>query len=144
MNYNRRLTLEFASHARRKHGELEELLNAFIEEMEKPDPKPEPELGICFQVLEAAAEMTCVTMDEINSGRKYGSIPSCKQITCKILNELKCPDATIASKLPQMGSYGSVRSRRAAAIRYEQTEKSYRLVLAQLREKFNIEIPIKY
>lgn len=142
MNYNRQLALDFAAHARSKLGDLGELLDTFIEKMEKPDPKPEPELGICEQVLEAAAEMTNVSIQELSSGKKYGNLPSCKQLTALVLHELKCSDATIASKLPQMGTAGSVRSRRQAAGRYEKQEKSYRQVLEQLRKKFNIETPV--
>ena len=138
MNYNRRLTLEFAAYTRSRSGELEELLNAFIKEIEKPDPKPEPEVGVCLQVLESAAEMTNVSLQELSSGKKYGNLPSCKQLTALVLHELKCSDATIASKLPQMGTAGSVRSRRQAAGRYEKQEKSYRQVLEQLRTKFGI------
>lgn len=142
MNYNRQLVLGFAAYARNNFGELEGLLNTFIEEMEKPNPKPEPEVGVCLQVLESAAEMTGVTMDELSSGKKYGSIPSCKQICAQILHELKCSDETIASNLPQMGTIGSIRSRREAAVKYQKVEKNYRQVLNQLRERFGIAIPV--
>ncbi len=138
--YSRQLTIDFAAHARNQPGELEDLLDTFMDSQDKLNPKPEPELGICLQVLEAAAEMCGISMNELDNGKKYGQIPSCKQMTAKILHELKCSDATISSKLPQMGSVGSIRSRREAASRYEKspTEKNYRKVLAQLRSKFGI------
>ena len=115
-----------------------ELFDRYLDEQKKPEPEP----GICEQVLEAAAEMTNVSMDELSSGKKYGDIPTCKQITSKILHELKCSDETIASKLPQMGSAGSIKSRREAAAKYQKTEKNYRQVLNQLRERFGIAIPV--
>lgn len=138
MNYNRKLCIDFANIARDRPGDIEEMFDKFLDGLEKPEPKPEPEPGICKQVLEAAAEMCGVSMHELSSGMKYGAIPSCKQLTAKILNELKCSDVTIASKLPQMGTVGTIRSRREAAAKYQKVEKNYRVCLNQLRERFGL------
>ena len=138
MMFNKGFVVDFAEYYRDHHGTVSDAFDTFLEERKKPEPEP----GICEQVLEAAAEMTNVTQDELTNGKKYGDIPTCKQMTAKILHELKCSDETIASKLPQMGSYGSVRSRREAAARYEKVEKNYRLVMNQLRSKFGIAIPV--
>ena len=150
MNYNRQIIINFAKFVHEYNflpgddADYNGLLDTFLDSQDKPNPKPEPEQGICLQVLEAAAEMCGISMNELDNGKKYGQIPSCKQMTAKILHELKCPDGTIASKLPQMGSVGSIRSRREAAARRENSggEKNYRQVLGQLRSKFNIEIPV--
>ena len=138
MKYNRKFCIDFANMVRGRPGDIEEMFDKFLDGREKPDPKPEPEPGICEQVLEAAAEMCGVSMDELSNGKKYGSIPSCKQLTAKILNELKCSDVTIASKLPQMGTVGTIRSRREAAAKYQKVEAKYLAVMNQLREKFGL------
>lgn len=105
-----------------------ELLN----EPEEPDP------NIYHQVLEAAAEMTNVTITELSSGKKYGNIPSCKQMTSKVLSELKCSEKSIALNLPMMGRRGTIHSQIKAASKYEGQEKSYRVVLNQLRSRFGL------
>lgn len=138
MILNKAFTIGFAEYYRNYSGTVNDAFDTFLDEKKKPEPEP----GICLQVLEATAEMCGVSMQEIGSGKKYGEIPTVKQISAKILHELKCSDETIASALPQMGSYGSIRSRRDAAGRYEKQEKSYRQVLEQLRDKFNIEKPV--
>lgn len=144
MKYNKDFIIGFAEYFKTSDDSVYDAFDIFevLKEQEKPDPKPEPEQGICLQVLEAAAEMCSVSMDELSNGKKYGDIPTCKQMTAKILHELKCSDETIANELPQMGSVGSIRSRREAAARYEKVEKNYRQVMNQLRSKFGIAIPV--
>ena len=132
MMFNESCMFLFAEYYRNHPGTVKDAFAAFLNEQKKPESEP----GICLEVLEAAAEMCGVSMNELSNGRKYGNIPTVKQLTAKILHELKCSDETIASKLPQMGSYGSVRSRREAAARRAKGEKNYRAVLEQLRKKF--------
>lgn len=142
MKYNRQFCISFAKFVQEENILPDDDYNQLFDEFEKKySGEPEkPEPAIYNQVLEAAAEMCNVTRDELESGRKYGEIPSCKQMTCKILFELSNSDETIAHMLPMMGSVGSVRSRRAAASKYERTERSYRVVMNQLRERFGIRV----
>ena len=139
MMCRKQFILDFAEYYNGSQAPVEEAFDTFLAEQ---DSKPEPEPGICEQVLEAAAEMCNISLDELASGKKYGEIPTCKQISAQILHELKCSDETIAKNLPQMGSAGSIRSRREAAVRYQKTEANYRKVLNQLRERFGIAIPV--
>ena len=141
MKFNRQFCTDFAEYYTGSTTPVNDAFDTFLEESLKGPEETEPK--IYMQVLEAAAEMCGVSLDELSNGKKYGEIPSCKQMTCKILSELRCSDSDIVKELPQMGGYQSIRSRRMAATRYESTERNYRLVLMQLRTKFNVELPAK-
>ncbi len=141
MKFNRQFCTDFAEYYTGSTTPVNDAFDTFLEESLK-GPE-EPESKIYMQVLESAAEMCGVSMNELSNGRKYGEIPTCKQITCKILHELKCSNSDIIKELPQLGGYQSIRSRRIKATEYEETERSFKLVLMQLRTKFNVEIPAK-
>lgn len=142
MRYTKDFVIGFAEYFKTQDLPVYQAFDIF--EVLKENEKLHTEPSIYMQVLQATAEMTNVTMSELAGGKKYGEIPICKQISCAILHELKCSDESISKELLiQMGGVGSIRSRRLAAVRYESTERNYRLVLMQLRTKFNVEIPAK-
>ena len=140
MKFDKQFVIAFAEYYHTGTNTLYSTFDTFLDKYLKEQEKPPP--GIHLQVLEAAAEMTNVSMNELESGKKYGNLPTCKQFSAQILHELKCSDKTIANELPQMGSVGSIRSRREAASKYEKAENNYRLVMNQLRNKFGIAIPV--
>ncbi len=141
MRFNKEFVIDFASFYRTGDAPIYEAFDAFLGKYLKEAEKPEP--GIYLQVLQTAAEMCNVTMDELSGGRKYGEIPTCKQMASKILHELKCSEESIAKELPVMGVRGTVHSQIMAASKYENSEPSYKVVMMQLRERFGIEAPVR-
>ena len=73
MMCRKQFVLDFAEYYNGSQAPVEEVFDTFLAEQES---KPEPELGICLLVLESAAEMCNVSMIEIESGLKYGELPT--------------------------------------------------------------------
>ncbi len=140
MKFNKQFCISFAEYFATNDLDIYQAFDKFLDKYLKEPEKPEP--GIYLQVLEAAAEFCNITLDELCSGRKYGDIPSCKQMTSKVLHELKCSEKSIAENLPMLGPRATVHSQIMAAARYTRSEKGFRLVINQLRERFGIKIPV--
>ena len=135
MKYNKQFVIEFGNLCRTSTETTEKLFT----ELESKYTKEHIETkGIYMEVLEASSEMCGVTMDELHSGQKYGDIPTCKQITSKILSEMRYSEENIAANLPALGKRGTVHSQIKAAGEYEEHNKTYRVVLNQMRSKFEI------
>ena len=134
--YSKDFVIEFAEYFKAGDAPVYDAFNTFLDKYLNEPEEPDP--NIYHQVLEAAAEMTNVTMMELSSGKKYGDLPSCKQMTSKVLSELKCSEESIALNLPMMGRRGTIHSQIKAASKYEGQEKNYRVVLNQLRSRFGL------
>ena len=143
MKYTKEFVIEFANLARGNPMEpIEDLLDRFFECYQGDDleqPPPEQQQNIYYQVLAAAAEMCNVTLSELQSGKKYGDIPTVKQLTSKILSELEFSQEKIAKELPLLGKRNAIQQQVQAATKYSE-HKPFRNVLEQLRERFDIEI----
>ena len=140
MNFNKQFCTDFAEYFTTSKLPVYRAFDKFLDKYLKEPERPEP--GIYLEVLEAAAEFCNVTLDELCSGKKYGDIPTCKQMVSKVLHELKCSEESIALNLPMLGPRGTVHSQIMAATKYARSEKGFRLVLNQLRERFGIKIPV--
>lgn len=138
--YSREFVITFGDLARKyRNIPLEELFDHAFEATEATNPEagpPEQQQNIFFQVMAAAAEMCNVTMAELESGNKYGDIPTVKQLTSKILSELEFSQKKIAVELPMLGKRNAIQQQVTAANKYAKSKKSFRVVLEQLREKF--------
>ncbi len=137
MRFNKEFVLGFANLTRDQEGDIEEMFDEFLENYMK-DPDESAEDIIYMDVLEEAAEMCSISMEELESGRKYGDIPTCKQMTSKVLHELKCTEESISRNLPLLGGRGTVHSQIMAAAKFERTELNFRVCLNQLRERFDL------
>ena len=137
--YTREFVLEFAQLVRGNPMEtIDELFDRFFECYEQPEPAPEPQ-NIFLNVLISATERCNVTMEELESGRKYGDIPTVKQLTSKVLSELEHSQEKIAKELPMLGKRNAVQKQITTATRYAvNNKKPFLNVLVQLREKFNV------
>lgn len=134
--FDKAFCLEFADMVRGRPGNLEEMLNKFIADKQNPEDEPEK---IYTEVLTAASEMSNVTMDELESGKKYGDLPTCKQLTSKILHELGFKEKDISKNLPMLGLRITVHKQITKAGEYEESDKNFRKVLVQLRSKFELD-----
>ena len=132
-SYSKQFVLDFAEYYTGSEAPVLESFNTFLEMEEE---EPDPDTKIYMEVLSMAAELCNVSMQELNSGLKYGALPTVKQLTAKILHELGHSEHFIANNLPVMRNRNTVHSQRMAANRYEAQEEGYRNVLNQLREAF--------
>ena len=141
MTFNKQFVISFAEYfLEAGGGPVYDAFNTFLKKYIKEEEGPEP--GIHMQVLEAAAEMCGITLTELQSGKKYGDIPTCKQLASKVLSELKCTEHSINKALPFMGHRGTIHSQIMAAAKYEKTELNFRVCLNQLRERFGLLDPV--
>lgn len=139
-HYSKQFVLDFAEYFKAGDTPVYEAFTAFLEMEEE---EPDPDTKIYMEVLSMAAELCNVSMQELESGLKYGALPTVKQITSKILHELGHSEHFIANNLPVMRNRNTVHSQRMAANRYEAQEIGYRNVLNQLREAFGIEVTVE-
>jgi len=142
MKYTKEFVIEFAKLVRAYYYKsIDELFDNFTDAIggfNEFKLSRDPQQSIFIQVLFSAAEMCNVTMEEIASGRKYGDIPTAKQLTSKILSELGYSQELITKELPELGKRNAVQQQIMKAGQYEERNVLFANVLNQLRGQFDI------
>ena len=129
--YSKTVLLKFAEEAR-KYPEaiLPDLFDLFVDSKK--------DLDIFNQVLDASCELCNISFEEVKSGRRYGNIPFCRQLTSRILSEMGYSETLIAKSLPALGKRGAIISQIQTSKNDEATNPSYAGVLTELRKRFNL------
>lgn len=95
---------------------------------------PPPDTSIFSKIELSVSEMCGISIQELKSGRKYGQIPTAKQLIVRILTELEYKPGTILENMPYMSNTQSIRSRYYASRTFEKYDKRFRIVLEQLKD----------